>query len=135
MKSVEQTSSASENELRAGDILFEMDAEGASHALIYLGSEKELGSKLTVAHADFITSEKLLKTSMPAGDYTVFRSNDPELALLAAKVADNWASYNTPYDQHRLFAGQDAFNDRMDKANQNLDTVLKEHRKDFNIEF
>lgn len=133
MKSSGEVTSVSEEGLRAGDILFDMDGAGATHALIYLGSEKEEGSKLTVAHADFITFEKLLKTSLPAANYTVFRSNDPELGKLAAQVADNWATYNTPYDQKRLFAGQDVFNDRMDSANQNLDSVLQEHRKDFNV--
>ena len=133
MKSSEQRSGVSESDLKAGDILFDMHDSGTSHALIYLGTEKELGSKLTVAHADFITFEKLLKTSLPAGSYTIFRSNDPDLAKLAAKIADNWATYNTPYDQHRLFAGQDIHEERMITAKNNLDSVVEEHRKDFDI--
>jgi hypothetical protein len=48
VKSIEQRSAVSESDLKAGDILFDMHDSGTSHALIYLGTEKELGSKLTV---------------------------------------------------------------------------------------
>jgi hypothetical protein len=133
VKSNEQKLVVKESDLKAGDILFEMDDSGANHALIYLGSETELGSKLTVAHADFKTYERLLKTSLPAGHYTIFRSNDPELATLAAKIAENWATYNTPYDIPRLCAGLDIHNEKIITAKGNLDSIVEEHRKDFDI--
>jgi hypothetical protein len=92
-----------EESLRPGDLLFTMSGDEAGHASIYA---PKASSKLTTVHADNDGDYKQLKkTSLPPGDYIVFRCKDSKLADLAALIADNWASYNTPYDEQRLQIG------------------------------
>jgi hypothetical protein len=82
----------SKAQLRHGDLLFTMSGDEAGHASIYV---PKAGSKLTTVHADNDGDyRQLKKTSLPPGDYIVFRCKDSKLADLAAHIADNWASYS-----------------------------------------
>ncbi|MDQ2994720.1 MAG: hypothetical protein M3R00_07225 [Pseudomonadota bacterium] len=120
-----------EDSLNPGDILFSVGEHGPDHALIYVRPKND-NSHLTVAHADFVKHEKLLKTSLPTGKYVVWRCNDHNLAAQAARLADNWASYATPYDSRRLYLGQDVYDELIaDSAPTDLTKAMEGARKDF----
>lgn len=121
-----------EESLKPGDILFTMSNGEAGHASIYLGSKD--GSKLTTAHV--VNSgqyQQLMKTSLPAAEYVVYRCKDAKMAELAAHMAENWASYHTPYDEQRLEIGTKVSNVRTQKSapeNRSKDAT-EACRKDF----
>lgn len=120
-----------EASLRVGDLLFTMSGNEAGHASIYAPRS---GSKLTTVHADNDGSYKQLKkTSLPTGEYIVFRCKDSKLAELAAHIADNWAIYGTPYDEQRLQIGTKVYNLRTNTVHQNDRSAVAAAacRKDF----
>lgn len=122
----------SEEVLRPGDILFTVSPEGVGHTSIYLGSK--VGSTLNTAEAvNDGKYSQLMKTRLPAGDYIVIRSKDEHLKKLAIHFAENWATYQTPYDVQRLEIGTRIIGPRS-RSFSNMETkdaVLKASREDF----
>ncbi len=122
----------SEDSLRPGDILFTMSGGEAAHVSIYLG--KEGNGNLTLAHAvNQGNLKQLVKTSVPNDNYVVFRCKDNKLAEIAAHIADNWASYSTPYDEKRLEVGTRIYNARTrhSRPEEQKEKALPSYRQDF----
>jgi len=122
-----------EDALKPGDILFTMSGGEAAHVSIFLGS-KTGANKLTLAHAiNTDNMKQLTKTGVPPDSYVVFRCKDEKMAELAANIADNWASYNTPYDEQRLEIGTKVYNarTRMLPSEEQKEAAAPFYRKDF----
>lgn len=94
--------------LRPGDLIFTIDSNGvAGHVAIWAPQE---GSILSVAHAIRRGVDLVLKTALEVPgeglSYLVLRNKDPHLARMAAKQANRWCRFGTPYDTNRLEVGE-----------------------------